>query len=91
MADKKDEAMGAPPTYNDAMYPKQPGMNPGMVNPPYPPQAGVYHPPYPQQGGMAPYPTQPGQPAYPPGVGTIWFGNDNVKAGLNVIKLSFIF
>lgn len=74
MTDKKAEA-SAPPTYDDAMYPKQPGTNPGMVQPPYPPQAGVYQPPYPPQpgaapypvqGGVAPYPTQPGVPAYPP-------------------------
>ena len=87
MADKKSKAIGAPATYNDAMYPKQPGMNPDMVNPPYPPQAGVYQPPYPQQGGTESYPTQPRQPAYPPGVGIFWFCNDTVKARLNVINL----
>ena len=79
MTDKKAEA-SAPPTYDDAMYPKQPGTNPGMVQPPYPPQAGVYQPPYPPQpgaapypvqGGVAPYPTQPGVPAYPPQVSVL--------------------
>jgi len=69
MADKQAEAV-APPSYNDAIYPKQPGTNPGMVQPPYPTQPGVnihnVNPPYPHQGGIAPY-SQPGQPAYPPG------------------------
>ena len=78
MADKQAEAV-APPTYNDAIqhpnasYPKQPGTNPGMVQPPYPTQPGVNpgYPPYPQQqGGIAPY-AQPGQPAYPPGVSNL--------------------
>merc|ERR1719216_760759 len=55
---KKAEAGMAPPTYNDAMYPKQPGSNPAMTQP---------FPPYPTQAGVAPYPTQPGQPAYPAG------------------------
>ena len=59
MDDKKAEAGMAPPTYNDAMYPKQPGSNPAMTQP---------FPPYPTQAGVAPYPTQPGQPAYPAGV-----------------------
>ena len=59
MDDKKAEAGMAPPTYNDAMYPKQPGSNPAMTQP---------FPPYPTQAGVAPYPSQPGQPAYPAGV-----------------------
>ena len=63
MTDKKAEAM-APPTYDDAMYPKQPGANPEMGQPPYPPQAGVYQPPYPPQPGV-PYPPQPGVAPYP--------------------------
>ena len=50
MDDKKAEAGMAPPTYNDAMYPKQPGSNPAMTQP---------FPPYPTQAGVAPYPTQP--------------------------------
>ena len=73
MADKQAEAV-APPSYNDAIYPKQPGTNPGMAQPPYPTQPGVnihnVNPPYPQQGGIAPY-SQPEQPAYPPGVATL--------------------
>ena len=77
MSDKKGEAV-APPSYSDAMYPKQPASNPGMAQPPYPTQPGVYQPPYPPQAGVAPYPTQPGQPAYPPQV-IKW----NDKAKLN--------